>query len=58
MRHRFFPSGAMLYEIEIESDVRDLEPDLRRQMRQQKADSVMDMLQARMSAQRDLVPEG
>lgn len=34
----------MLYE--IESEVRDLEPDLRRQIRQEKAVPVMDMLHA------------
>ena len=46
----------LLYEIERE--VRDLEPDLRRRIRQEKAVPVMDMLHAWMLAQRDLVPEG
>ena len=46
----------LLYE--IESEVRDLEPDLRRQVRQEKAVPVMDMLHAWMIAQRDLVPKG
>jgi hypothetical protein len=46
----------LLYE--IESEVRDLEPDLRRRIRQEKAVPVMDMLHAWMIAQRDLVPEG
>ncbi|RZI25384.1 IS66 family transposase, partial [Pseudomonas orientalis] len=43
---------------EIESEVRDLEPDLRRRIRQEKAVPLMDMLHAWMIAQRDLVPEG
>ncbi|RMM72196.1 Transposase component [Pseudomonas syringae pv. maculicola] len=46
----------LLYE--IESEVRDMEPDLRRRIRQEKAVPVMDMLHAWMIAQRDLVPEG
>ncbi|RMN88168.1 Transposase component [Pseudomonas coronafaciens pv. coronafaciens] len=46
----------LLYE--IESEARDLEPDLRRRIRQEKAVPVMDMLHAWMLAQRDLVPEG
>ncbi|MDF5774808.1 IS66 family transposase [Pseudomonas syringae] len=46
----------LLYE--IESEVRDLEPDLRCRIRQEKAVPVMDMLHAWMIAQRDLVPEG
>ena len=46
----------LLYE--IESEARDLEPDLRRQIRQEKAVPVMDRLHAWMMAQRDLVPEG
>lgn len=46
----------LLYE--IESEVRDLEPDLRRRIRQEKAVPVMDRLHAWMIAQRDLVPEG
>ncbi|OZY57294.1 IS66 family transposase [Pseudomonas lundensis] len=46
----------LLYE--IESEARDLEPDLRRRIRQEKTVPVMDMLHAWMSAQRDLVPEG
>lgn len=46
----------LLYEIEIE--IRDLEPDLRRRIRQEKAVPVMEMLYAWMIAQRDLVPEG
>ncbi|NAS97164.1 IS66 family transposase [Pseudomonas syringae pv. actinidifoliorum] len=46
----------LLYE--IESEVRDLEPDLRRRIRQEKAVPVMNMLYTWMIAQRDLVPEG
>src|SRR5476651_2638901 len=46
----------LLYE--IESEFRDLEPDLRRRIRQEKAVPVMNMLHAWMIAQRDLVPEG
>ena len=46
----------LLYE--IESAVRDLEPDLRCRIRQEKAVPMMDMLHAWMIAQRDLVPEG
>ena len=46
----------LLYE--IESDVRDLEPDARRRIRQEKATPVMEKLHAWMIAQRDLVPEG
>lgn len=46
----------LLYE--IESEIRDLEPDLRRRIRQEKAVPVMDVLHAWMIAQRDLVPEG
>ena len=45
----------MLYE--IESEVCDLEPNLRSPIRQEKAAPVMDMLHAWMLAQRDLVPE-
>mgnify|MGYP001074857013 CR=1 FL=1 len=43
---------------EIEREVHDLEPDLRRRKRQEKAVPVMDMLHAWMIAPRDLVPEG
>ena len=46
----------LLYE--IESEVRDLEPDLRHRIRQEKAVPVMDALHAWMIAQRDLVPKG
>ena len=46
----------LLYE--IESEVRDLEPDLRRRIRQEKAIPVMDRLHAWMIAQRDLMHEG
>ena len=46
----------LLYE--IESEVRDLEPDLRRRIRQEKAVPVMDKLNAWMMAPRELVPEG
>lgn len=46
----------LLYEIEHE--IRDLEPDLRRRIRQEKAVPVKDRLHAWMNAQRDLVPEG
>lgn len=46
----------LLYE--IESEVRDLEPDLRCRIRQEKAVPVMEMLHAWMIVQRDLVPEG
>ena len=43
---------------EIESEVRDLEPDLLHRIRQEKAIPVMDRLHAWMIALRDLVPEG
>jgi hypothetical protein len=43
---------------EIESEVRDLEPDLRCRIRQEKAAPVMNRLNAWMIAQRELVPEG
>jgi transposase len=43
---------------EIESEVRDLEPDLRCRIRQEKAAPVMNRLHAWMIAQRELVPEG
>ena len=46
----------LLYEIERE--VRDLEPDLRRLIRQEKAVPVMDALHAWMIAQRLLVHDG
>ena len=46
----------LLYE--IESEVRDLKPNLRRRIRQEKAVPVMEMLHAWMIVQRDLVPEG
>ncbi|PPV39478.1 IS66 family transposase [Ectopseudomonas oleovorans] len=46
----------LLYE--IESEIRDLEPDLRRRIRQEKAVPVMDALHAWMIAQRDLVHDG
>jgi len=46
----------LLYE--IESEVRDLEPDLRCRIRQEKAAPVMNRLNAWMMAQRELVPEG
>jgi len=46
----------LLYE--IESEVRDLEPDLRCRIRQEKAAPVMNRLRAWMMAQRELVPEG
>ncbi len=46
----------LLYE--IESEVRDLEPDLRRRIRQEKAVPIMNMLHAWMRTQRELVPEG
>jgi transposase len=46
----------LLYE--IESEVRYLELDLRRQIRQGKAVPVMGVLHAWMIARRDLVPEG
>ena len=46
----------LLYE--IESEIRDLEPDLRRRIRQEKAVPVMDMLHAWMIAQRELVHDG
>ena len=44
--------------VEIESEVRDLEPDLRRRIRQEQAVPVMNMLHAWMIVQRNLVPEG
>jgi transposase len=46
----------LLYE--IESEVRDLEPDLRRRIRQEKAVPVMDALHAWMIAQRQIVHDG
>ncbi len=46
----------LLYE--IENDVRDLGPDLRHRMRQEKAVPMLNILHAWMIAQRDLVPEG
>lgn len=46
----------LLYE--IENEVRDLEPDLRRRIRQEKAAPVMATLHTWMIAQRDLVPNG
>lgn len=46
----------LLYE--IESEVRNLEPELRRRIRQEKAVPVMDALHAWMIAHRDLVPGG
>lgn len=46
----------LLYE--IESEVRDLEPDSRQRIRQEKAVPVMERLHAWMIGQRDLVPEG
>lgn len=46
----------LLYEIERE--VRDLEPDLRRRIRQEKAVPVMDALHAWMIAQRQIVHDG
>lgn len=46
----------LLYE--IENEVGDLEPDLRRRILQEKAAPAMDMLHAWMIAQRDFVPEG
>ncbi len=55
------PSRALRYIqllYEIEREVRDLEPDLRRRIRQEKAVPVKDRLHAWMNAQRDLVPEG
>lgn len=47
---------AILYEIERE--VRDLKPDLRRLIRHEKAAPVVDALHAWMIGQRQLVPEG
>ncbi|CAN7258411.1 IS66 family transposase [Pseudomonas brassicacearum] len=46
----------LLYE--IESEIRDLEPDARRRIRQEKAVPVIDMLHAWMIAQRELVHDG
>ncbi|MCJ0713715.1 IS66 family transposase, partial [Pseudomonas aeruginosa] len=46
----------LLYE--IESEIRDLEPDVRRRIRQEKAVPVMNMLHTWMIAQRELVHEG
>lgn len=43
---------------EIESEVRDLEPDSRHRIRQEKAVPLMERLHAWMIGQRDLVPEG
>ena len=45
----------LLYE--VESEVRDLDPDLRCRIRQEKAAPVMDRLHAWMIAQREAVPE-
>ncbi|KPX23739.1 ISPpu14, transposase Orf3, partial [Pseudomonas amygdali pv. eriobotryae] len=42
----------------IESEVRHLQPDLRRRIRQERAVPVMDALHAWMIAQRQLVPDG
>ncbi|RMO61549.1 Transposase component [Pseudomonas amygdali pv. eriobotryae] len=42
----------------MESEVRDLEPDLRSRIRHENAVPLMDALHAWMSAQRNLVPEG
>lgn len=47
---------AILYEVERE--VRDLEPDLRRRIRQEKSAPVIDALHTWMLGQRQLVPEG
>lgn len=49
-------SIQLLYE--IESEIRDLKPDLRRRIRQEKAVPVMDRLHAWMIAQRELVHDG
>ena len=46
----------LLYE--IESEIRDLEPDLRWRIRQEKAAPVLNRLHAWLIAQRELVPEG
>ncbi|TFB37143.1 IS66 family transposase [Pseudomonas sp. F01002] len=43
---------------EIESEIRDLEPDLRRRIRQEKAVPMMEMLHAWMIALRELVHDG
>ena len=43
---------------EIEHEVKALEPDLRRRIRQEKAASVMDALHTWMTAQRDIVHNG
>ena len=43
---------------EIEREVRDLEPDLRRQIRQEKAEPAMDALHTWMIAQRERVHDG
>jgi transposase len=45
----------LLYE--IEGEARDLEPDLRHRIRQEKAVPVMDLLHAWTIVQRDLVPK-
>jgi transposase len=47
---------AALYEVERE--VKELEPDIRQRIRQEKAVPIIDALHAWMSAQRQLVPEG
>jgi transposase len=47
---------AALYEIERE--VKDLEPDMRHRIRQEKAAPIIEALHAWMIAQRELVPEG
>lgn len=56
LAERALRSIQLLYE--IESEVRDLELDERRRIRQEKAVLVMEKLHAWMIAQRDLVPEG
>ena len=43
---------------EIEGEIEDLEPDIRRRIRQEKAVPVMDALHAWMVAQRDIVHNG
>ncbi|KFE53123.1 hypothetical protein IV01_21885 [Pseudomonas syringae] len=49
--------GYIQLPYEIKSEIRDLEPDLRRRIRQEKAVPLMEMLHTWMIAQRDLLRE-
>lgn len=52
------PVSSMQALYEIEGEIKDLEPDIRRRIRQEKAVPVMDALHAWMVAQRDIVHNG